>query len=62
MKGDVIHTFEDASLEPDADLGQLLEATLSASGGSARIEYMRRNRNYSINCKRGVRFDRINCR
>ena len=62
MKGDVIHTFEDASLESDADLGQLLEATLSASGGSARIEYTRRNRNYSINCKRGVRFDKINCR
>jgi hypothetical protein len=62
MKGDVIHTFEDASLEPDADLGQLLEQTLSASGGSARIEYTRRNRNYSISCKRGVRFDKINCR
>jgi hypothetical protein len=62
MKGDVIHTFEDASLDSDADLGQLLEATLSGAGGSARIEYTRRNRNYSINCKRGVRFDKINCR
>ena len=62
MKGDLIHTFEDTSLEPDADLSELLEKSLSASGASARIEYTRRDRNYSINCKRGVRFDKINCR
>ena len=62
MKGDIIHTFKDASLEPDAELVKLLEESLSVSGESARIEYTRRDRNYSINCKRGVRFDKINCR
>ncbi len=62
MKGDLIHSFGDASLDADADLNELLQDSLSASGGSARIEYSRRDRNYSINCKRGVRLDRINCR